>query len=440
MIRKLVTALFLGAAMLAPAAANAGWLHAGAARADITPPPTLLPAPGLMKLTSVHDPIFARVLILDNGGDKVALIAADAIILMGTGDLIDSIAKELKIPRDRIMVTATHNHNGPILGMPGPYYDFAKKSLLDAVRQANAGARPARIGYRTGKAYVNVNRDERVGDRYTMGYAPEAPSDKTVAVLTVTDTAGKPIAVYANYPVHGVVMFGSGMKDSKYEVTGDLPGATSRYVETELGKDVVALWTSGAAGDQNPLFMAARLLPGGGIEDAGAGGYALVNAVARRLGDEILRVVKDTRELSDSADLKVRTTSLVCPGQKPKAGAKPLPSPIPGGADMFETVDDAPVDIPLTLMTIGDIALAGVGGELFTEIGMAIKAQSPFDRTMVVTNLPDGVGYIPSERGYDLPSEKAVGARMKRGCAEVGMPATFKAMATEILTAPAPKK
>lgn len=59
-------------------------------------------------------------------------------------------------------------------------------------------------------------------------------------------------------------------------------------------------------------------------------------------------------------------------------------------------------------MTIGEIALAGVGGELFTEIGMAIKAQSPFDRTIVVTNLPDGVGYIPSERGYALPSDRRV--------------------------------
>jgi hypothetical protein len=39
------------------------------------------------------------------------------------------------------------------------------------------------------------------------------------------------------------------------QITADLPGATSRFVEQQLGDPVVALWTSGAAGDQNPINM-----------------------------------------------------------------------------------------------------------------------------------------------------------------------------------------
>jgi hypothetical protein len=437
MLRKLMPMLAAGAALMLPAAANAGPLRAGAARADITPRASMLPLAGLLKLTSVHDPIYARLLLLDNGDEKLALVSVDAIIVANMGDLIDSLARELKIPRERILISATHDHNGPVLGLPGPYLDFVKASLLDAARQAAKRAQPARVGYRTGKAYVNVNRDEKVDGRYTMGYAPDGPSDKTVAVMTVTDRAGKPIAVYANYAVHGVVMFGSGMASGKVEVTGDLPGATSRRVEEKLGDGVVALWTSGAAGDQNPIFTAVRVGAGGKFEDDGAGGWTLMEAQARRLGDEIVRLVRDTGDTTDSAALKVRTATLTCPGRKPaRPGAPVEPAASNWALARIDMVDADPVRIPLTLMTVGDIALAGVAGELFTEIGMGVKAQSPFGKTMVVTNLPDGVGYIPSDRAYTLPSEKAIDNRLKPGCADQGIPATFREMATGLAAQP----
>jgi hypothetical protein len=99
----------------------------------------------------------------------------------------------------------------------------------------------------------------------------------------------------------------------------------------------------------------------------------------------------------------------------------------------LEMEDADPVKIPLSVMTIGDIALVGIGGELFTEIGMAIKADSPFERTIVVTNAAESVGYIPSERGFALPSEKALGNRIKPGCAEAGLPATIKEMAGQLV-------
>ena len=55
--------------------------------------------------------------------------------------------------------------------------------------------------------------------------------------------------MYYNYAVHGVI---TGNLDM---ISGDIPGAASRYVEESLGDDAVALWTSGAAGDQNPIYF-----------------------------------------------------------------------------------------------------------------------------------------------------------------------------------------
>ena len=76
-------------------------------------------------------------------------------------------------------------------------------------------------------------------------------------------------------------------------------------------------------------------------------------------------------------------------------------------------VDGDPVSIPLHLLMIGDIAFAGVAGDFFTEIGMHIKEQSVFDRTLIVTKMPklskvpNNVGYIPTDKAYLMPSEKS---------------------------------
>lgn len=64
---------------------------------------------------------------------------------------------------------------------------------------------------------------------------------------------------------------------------------------------------------------------------------------------------------------------------------------------------------------------------------MAIKKWSPFERTIVVNNLPDGVGYIPTDRVYAMPTDKAGTSRRNSGCADAGLPASFNAMVNEIL-------
>ena len=64
--------------------------------------------------------------------------------------------------------------------------------MIEAARQANAKLQPARIGFGTGKAYINPNRDEKIGDAYHMGYAPEGPTDKTVAVILRDHAIGRP--------------------------------------------------------------------------------------------------------------------------------------------------------------------------------------------------------------------------------------------------------
>jgi len=295
---------------------------------------------------------------------------------------------------------------------------------MEAVRQAHARLQPARIGFRTGKAYVNTNRDQKIGDSYRMGYAPEAPSDKTVAVMLVTTPSGDPIAVWTNYAVHGVVMFLSKTRDGKSEVTGDIGGATASYVEDRLGENVVAVWTMGASGDQNPLFMSTYNQDAPDVHDEGAAGWALLDVQARRLGEEIVRVARNIQNTAGRVLLWAADSTVICPGRKRESAgpAGTVPGSFTPLAQTGKWVDGDPVSIPINLMMINDIALANVSGEVFNEIGQKLKKESLFGRTAMVTIAISvegrGGGYIPSERAFTLPAAMAANNRLKPGCAE----------------------
>jgi neutral ceramidase len=429
-----------GPAKAAPAAMRAvldGPLRAGAAKADITPPDALYPLQSGQLFSSTHDPIFARALALDNGRDRIVLVTADVTELPNGNDLLQGMSAALGVPADHLILSATHNHNAPTggnsVGTSSPYYAVLKSGMIAAAKEAVGKLEPARVGYATDQAYVNINRDEQIGAGYHMGFNPEGPTDRTVAVMSLTRPDGSPIAVYANYAVHGVVMYRAHTKGDEIQVTGDLPGWTSRYVEDRL-KGAVALWTSGAAGDQNPLYMATYNQDAPDVVDEGAGGWAILDVQARRLGEAIVRASRATANTTDRARLWGAQTAVTCPGQV--RAEPPTPGvPMQGyAAPARIAMKDGPaVTIPLHLVMINDIALAGASAEVYSEIGLHVKRASAFDRTMMVTLLPNRVGYIPTDKAYLLPSEKAITNSLKPGCAEPAMVDGYARMEAQYL-------
>jgi hypothetical protein len=140
------------------------------------------------------------------------------------------------------MLTATHTHSVPF-GIGG---DAFESKIVNSVKLAKEKLQPAKIGYGAGVSYINVNRNiiDPKTRRWWEGPNYEGPSDKTVAVVTFESLDGKPIAVYYNYAMHGVTV---GMLDM---VSGDAPGTTSKYIEDNFDDKVVAVWSTGACGDQ----------------------------------------------------------------------------------------------------------------------------------------------------------------------------------------------
>jgi neutral ceramidase len=240
--------------------AETGALRIGVAKADITPTDLAgLTSQWGTPLVGVHDPIFVRALVLDNGTDTAAIVSADLIEFGDTTKLRERIAREVGIPASHLIISATHDHSAPkpsfaAVAPSGPTGAQAftlnvYEKVVNALKQAKGSLQPARMGTGTGTADVNINRDEYGPQGWRLGVNPDRQSDKTVWVVKFATPSGDPIALLFNYAVHSVV--GGPATD---QLTGDLAGAAERYVEQHYKNKVVALFMIGAAGDQNPIF------------------------------------------------------------------------------------------------------------------------------------------------------------------------------------------
>jgi len=400
-------------------------LRVGAAKADITPPDNFFPfgAParpgGIARggFVGVHDRIYVRAIVLDNGSTQAAIVTFDLGGLTSPEEISKKIGSAIDIPTDQIFIAATHNHCAPPIGSWGPsqkvdpkvakFREVVENGMIEAVRQAKANLQPARMGFGRGNAYINANRDQKVGDRYVLGYNPEGPSEKTVDVLKFESLSGEPIAFLINYAVHAVAMFAAITKDGGTEVTGDIPGVTSRYVETYYKDKPVALWTSGAAGDQNPVYMATRIMPE--WTDLGARGYVLLEEQSRRLGEEVVRVSDQIKADDSEVTIFGAKTSATCPGGRVTR--------VPNSNEV-KTQDLDPVELKFQVLRLNDVALAGVNGEVVSVIGQHMKKESPLTKTIFITHTSGTVGYIPDDASYPKVTFEVTGSRLKPGCSE----------------------
>ncbi len=452
----LAALVFVQASSIQSKAAAIGPLKAGAGRVDITPDAKAIPRP----YTSILDHLYARAIYLENGYDRAVLLNADvgAIATAITDKVAAAISRELNVPSANILISATHDHSAifagprpPAGGDPSqenaPARMFEEKlvsGLKQAAKQAQENLQPARIGFGSGNLYLNVNRDAI--DEQTRLWAQEPnleyPSDKTLAVIKIESLNGRLIAVYMNYAMHANSLFLNGM------VSGDFPGEAERYVERTYDKSI-AIWTSGAAGDQNPLYWRAnhvveqariRAVMDAEHVDLGtaimhamfAGNPAadkvavdpvamdqsiqLVKAMGLLTAEETIRLINHIRNMSSEVKIEGAQQEVTCPGRRR------LDTGREGAPGKYEDSPD-PVRIKIAALRIGDIALGSANAELYNMIGQQVKAGSKFHDTIMIT-LTNGMansGYVPTDEAYGRFTFQVLGSSLKPGCAETAI-------------------
>jgi neutral ceramidase len=395
---------------------NRGTLLAGAAKIDITPQDLT----GLTNLwgtpfEGVHDRVYLRALVVDNGINRAAIVAADLVEFGDTSQVREQIEKEIGIPTEHIIITASHDHNAPRVGSITPgataqkggpatekYTKIVYERIVDVVRRAKEALQPAQVGIGRGKADVNTNRDVFTAEGWKLGANPDRPSDKTVWVVKFETLSGEPIAILMNYAVHSVVLGASNTL-----VTGDLAGAAERYVEQYYDDKVVALWTLGPAGDQNPKYMSYKEKPP--LFPDRVNGYPIMDALGLLLGEEVVRVTSQIERMSSDVRIEADERVVPCPARIP---------PRDQSRDGIEVEQVDSLNIRLGLILIDHIALTWVSGEVVTNIYWHLRQESPFLNTIMITLANDRVGYIVDDAGYDTPTFSSAASPFQPGHAE----------------------
>lgn len=273
-------------------------LRAAVAQADITPPPGV-PMYGYLdrlrdnKLaTGTLDPLYARVLVLEAGEKRLALVTLDLGRTFRESELAQ-LRQQLKDSAgiSFLIVAASHTHSGPNIldqdtgGSLRAWEASAIERIAGAVVEASRHLIEARIGTGRGEVYIGYNRrqvqsDGTVKMLWTNPHKePTAPFDPTVFVMRIDDAEGKPLAILVNYACHPVV-FGS----DNLRYSSDFVGVMRDTVEKAFDRKPLCLFLQGADGDINPYDATTPL-----SHDA----VAKRDWTGRRLGDEAARVAKE---------------------------------------------------------------------------------------------------------------------------------------------------
>jgi hypothetical protein len=409
MVRVVCSALIaMMCAALSARAEHTGILKAAAQRVDMTPAdPSQLTNQWGVPFSGVHDKTYARVLVVSNGASSAVMVSMDTVEVSDATEWVKRIARETGISVTNILLTATHDHNAPIVGMvdasgmhpagPGGAAFLAKlqEDLIAAIKQCQASLQPARLGIDTGKSYINTNRDLRDG----RGSEAVYPSDKTVWVMKVESLSGEPIAVLMNYAVHGTII---GMQNNL--LTGEVTGAAERTVEQAYGDKLVALYVSSAAGDQGPIVSAPRDNPSD---------FEAVNVLGKILGNEVVKVSRNMNPQSMLTTGRIwgEELTLSCPGQKDPGGNGPAVATEDAGVTSFK----------IGLLMIDKIAITHVEGEVVTRIYQEVRERSPFRNTLMFTLANRRIGYIVDDAAYEQGKGEARVSALKKGCGETAI-------------------
>ena len=440
-------AVLLSATATAPAAEqepkSEKVFRAGAAASNITPPLGLKIVGGWRPTpaTGVHDELHAKCIVLDDGQTKLALVIADNI---GMGHEVciaakKIIAEDTGIPPSHVLTAGTHTHSSVssrgtnrLVGNSelNEYQSFLALRIADGVRRAVNNLQPARIG--RGSAQVP---GEVFNRRYLMkpgipvpnpfggqdkarmnpGVAnPDilkaaGPTDPEIAFLSIQSTDGRPIALLANYSLHYVgTRAGTVLSADYFGVFGD-------RIQQLLGADrldppFVGIMSNGTSGDINNINWLKK-------PERKWGPYEKMRQVAEVCAQAVYKAHQNI-EFHDYVTLAATEEELTLAVRKPTEeqlaymkgvmakpeDAKPYHRHEKTYAERLQQLHESPDEIAIVLqaMRIGDWGVCAIPFEVFVEIGLEIKAESPLAATFVVSHANGTYGYLPTAEQHKL--------------------------------------
>jgi hypothetical protein len=397
--------------------------------------------------TGTSNSLAAKAVVLRQGNESAALVSCDII---GLSPEVSSRARkrasrETGIPAENILIAATHSHTGPL------YFGALKKYLHDkavaehgsdpyekvdyparlarriakAIAKADAAARPVRLeagsAEQQGLAFNRRFHMKNGTVRFNPGVQnPDivrvaGPIDPEVGIvfLRQADT-GDNIAALINFALHLDTVGGS-------EYAADYPFYVEQTLREKYGKDLTLLYGTGTCGDINHIDVTKRE-------------RLKTDYIGKTLAETVIAKAESLKTVAQPS-LAVRSEIVEVPLQRyspeeiaraheniKKIGTKEL--------SFLEQVEAYKIlaiemrrsrTIPLEVQVFRlsrDVAIVGLPGEVFVDLGLAIKKASPFAHTLVIELCQDAPGYIPTKKAFAEGSYETVNSRIAPGGGE----------------------
>ncbi|MHB8901277.1 MAG: neutral/alkaline non-lysosomal ceramidase N-terminal domain-containing protein [Thermoguttaceae bacterium] len=404
------------------------WLGDGLVGNFGTPPPA----------NYVHDELHARCFVLDDGSSRLVLVVCDNIYI--SREVLDDakrqIAEATGIPVERMLISGTHTHSSVSARWPNPlkpekepteYQRFVAHRIADGVRCALNNLQPTRI------AWGSVDLPDQVFNRRWLTkpgtelfspfgeperakmnpgnspnlLKPAGPVDPQISFLAIETLDGRPLGLVANYSLHYVG--GTGPN----HISADYFAVFADRIQQLLSADrldppFVAAMSNGTSGNINNVDFSQprpKRQP-----------YEQMRLVADQCA-EAVRGRFESLAWHDWVPLDMRQRDLELGVRKPTAAQLKHAKEVladPERKDRFphernyaekaiqQLESPNVVKVPLQAVRIGDLGIAAIPFEVFSEIGLELKARNSLRPSFTIELANGGYGYLPTPEQHKL--------------------------------------
>jgi hypothetical protein len=420
-------------------------LQVGLAEIDITPPVGYRMDGYFTErlATGQRDPLKAKALVFQQGATRAALVVCDLLgmPLSMSREVRALAAKRTGIPASNIAIAATHTHTGPLFAgerarvfseqaaakfgkdplAAVKYPEELRDKLVEVIAAASASASPTGMELlATAEDRISFNRRFHMKDgtvRFNPGVQnpdivrPAGPIDPALPFVMFKKD-GKPVGSLTVFALHLDTVGGT-------EYSADYPGQLAAELGREFGDGFISVFGTGTCGDINHIDVSGRRR-----YDA--------RLLGRQLGIDILSA--RSRTPLDRPTLAVASTRLSLPlrsvsteqaaqakANMAKVGTSELP--FLAQVETVTTLDllrrGSTLDAEVQVVRLHpDVAIVLLPGEVFADLGLAIKLGSPFAHTLVIELSNDNPAYLPTEKAFKEGSYETVNSRIAPGGGE----------------------
>ncbi|MEJ7767258.1 MAG: neutral/alkaline non-lysosomal ceramidase N-terminal domain-containing protein [Chitinophagaceae bacterium] len=420
----------------------------GAAQVKITPP-VGTPMAGYYYergVDKVHDDLFAKALVIEKDGTKVAIVSCDLIGI--SAEIVAAVRKlvqkSIGMNPESVMISATHAHTGPVIPTFKMRYHPTGKSaeiltayiaalpglIAKSITEADQALQPAQIYFGLGhEESISFNRRFFMTDG-TVAWnpgklnpkiiKPAGPIDPDVVVLYSESLTGKPISTYVNFALHLDNVGGT-------EVSADLPFTLSEILGKFKGREMVTAFSQGCSGNINHINVK-NAIPQKGHGEAQRIGTVLAGEILKtytKLTPIQVNVISATSQIVELPLPDILPSEVPAAEKITARFGKQDAAPFFDFVKAFKTIEvferrGKPINAEIQVFAFSDsFAVVSLPAEIFTELGMYIKSRSPFAHTMIVELANGAIGYVPDRKAFIEGSYEPWSSRVAPGSGEI---------------------